>query len=69
MEVIVLSIPVICFIVFVHHVQGKHFAVKENDELMTKELMTNSEEEGVKLGLKPVLELKLNRPDSIGKLI
>ena len=49
MEVIVLSIPVICFIVFVHHVQGKHFAVKENDELMTKELMTNSEEEGVKL--------------------
>ena len=43
--------------------------MKENDELMTKELMTNSEEEGVKLGLKPVLELKLNRPDSIEKLI
>ena len=68
MEVIVLSIPVICFIVFVHHVQGKHFAVEENDELMIKELMTSSEEEGVKLGLKPDLEL-FNEPDSIEKLI
>ena len=35
LEVIFLSIPVICFIVFVRHVQEKHFAVKKNDELVT----------------------------------
>ena len=42
--------------------------MEENDELMIKELMTSSEEEGVKLGLKPDLEL-FNEPDSIEKLI
>ena len=51
LEVIVLSIPVIFFIVFVHHVQGKHFALQEDDSAFEKELMTCSEEEGVKLGL------------------
>ena len=51
LEVIVLSIPVIFFMVFVHHVQGKHFALQEDDSAFKEELMICSEEEGVKLGL------------------
>ena len=56
---IVLSIPVICFMVFVHHVQGKHFALNEDDELFEKEIMTFSEEEGAKLRLK--FQIRLNQ--------